>query len=761
MLSNEDRLSELQIQKLFQAIVKKDVEKVKKIVHNGVPNLVNLADPIQGIYSLHLAVRTNNETLVKVLINLGADCDVKSLEGCTPFMEAAYYGHIQALRLLLEYFPKANLAVTDNSGKNVLHYCLYPTKRHTHCLQSIVNYGIDVDLTMDDKSVLMYACQDGLQESVEILLEAGIDVNKQNKVGETALHIACFYGFKECVRLLIKYGANLGIPNANGERAVHKAAVGGYLGILQVLSAHNADMNVTTIENETPLHYAASYGHQTVCKYLVQRGCFANIKNKNCLTATNLAKENGFKEAMKVCKKGENMRDSIQFSKLYLIKLYDWNVEYQLLIERKMQECGVNESIDNVDKINIHQFLDVLLLFKPPVSDAILMGVLKDHDPSATNLIDYKLFFSGKKFISKKFMVNAEKKLKKGKKGNGKKGKSSILPIYTKVLNTRIKSGGPLSNFIEKQQQITDSCRFTPDHPPKHPIVDDSYWYMENPPSQYIQIDKAIKMEDELSLKMAIKEDSILKTDDNYYKTPLMTATLAGNLEAVMMFVQFGADVNAKDNFMWTPLHFACHIGQKDLVEFLLCNGALINAQSSNGGTPLMRAVEASKIDVVKLLLEKGANVLLKNSKGDSVLEIAMSYGNSDILEIIEEKLKELPQNGVKKKNKSIQKREKLKGNEKVMFTSTLPLTNIELRSELSPKLPQKKNPSLAEKKLRDHSISYTVKHAWMPQMDTEAFLSLCQRRRSRFGCEIDFNDYKAPFEKHIKDLLTMLDETN
>ena len=72
-----------------------------------------LSDPIQDRYCLHLAVQTNDEALVKVLINLGVDCNVIDSNGCTAFMKAAYYGHYQTLNLLLENFPNANLA-----GKN-------------------------------------------------------------------------------------------------------------------------------------------------------------------------------------------------------------------------------------------------------------------------------------------------------------------------------------------------------------------------------------------------------------------------------------------------------------------------------------------------------------------------------------------------------------------------------------------------------------------------------------------------------------------
>ena len=50
-------------------------------------------------------------------------------------------------------------------------------------------------------------------------------------------------------------------------------------------------------------------------------------------------------------------------------------------------------------------------------------------------------------------------------------------------------------------------------------------------------------------------------TRDKYYKTPLMTACVQGNIAMSEFLISRGADVNAKDNFFWTPLHLACNSG--------------------------------------------------------------------------------------------------------------------------------------------------------------------------------------------------------
>jgi ankyrin repeat protein len=47
------------------------------------------------------------------------------------------------------------------------------------------------------------------QEAAEILLEAGIDVNKAGDLGYSPLHVACMKGNSEMVKLLVNKGADL------------------------------------------------------------------------------------------------------------------------------------------------------------------------------------------------------------------------------------------------------------------------------------------------------------------------------------------------------------------------------------------------------------------------------------------------------------------------------------------------------------------------------------------------------------------------
>ncbi|KAJ3519858.1 hypothetical protein NMY22_g13010 [Coprinellus aureogranulatus] len=62
---------------------------------------------------------------------------------------------------------------------------------------------------------LHHACRGGHTKCAQILLEAGADINKQERYKETPLHLACSYGNVDCVKLLLENGADVSIMSAS------------------------------------------------------------------------------------------------------------------------------------------------------------------------------------------------------------------------------------------------------------------------------------------------------------------------------------------------------------------------------------------------------------------------------------------------------------------------------------------------------------------------------------------------------------------
>lgn len=105
---------------------------------------------------------SSKNDLVRLLLKQGADRNKRNWKGKTPLMEAALHGDIEIVSLLLtEDKLKADPDVKDNMGRTALFYAVKKAKA-------------DVKI-------------------IELILNAGADINCYDLRGFTALHEAVFY----------------------------------------------------------------------------------------------------------------------------------------------------------------------------------------------------------------------------------------------------------------------------------------------------------------------------------------------------------------------------------------------------------------------------------------------------------------------------------------------------------------------------------------------------------------------------------------
>lgn len=128
---------------------------------------------------------------------------------------------------------------------------------------------------------------------------------------------------------------------------------------------------------------------------------------------------------------------------------------------------------------------------------------------------------------------------------------------------------------------------------------------------------------DVIALLIANKATDV-DLSNKYGETPLMIASIDGNLPVVKMLVeQRKARI---DHIGWTPLHYASAKGHLDVAQYLLANGAIVDSLSLGDTTPLMMAVQSGNEPLIKLLLDKGADLQIRNSVGLSAIDIAVIY---------------------------------------------------------------------------------------------------------------------------------------
>ena len=91
-----------------------------------------------------------------------------------------------------------------------------------HHLASGASQGCDMSLTVIDGDIVQ-AAYDGKEEVVEMLLKDGVSPDKQNDLGETALHNAAMVGFANICTLLLDRGASINLPDKEGNTSLDVA----------------------------------------------------------------------------------------------------------------------------------------------------------------------------------------------------------------------------------------------------------------------------------------------------------------------------------------------------------------------------------------------------------------------------------------------------------------------------------------------------------------------------------------------------------
>ncbi|XP_060721049.1 ankyrin repeat and EF-hand domain-containing protein 1a [Tachysurus vachellii] len=766
------RLQELQIYRLLQCVCAKDTAQVMKLLRAGVHDLVNITEPREGKGVLHVAAVANDTDMIEFLTLHGARPDVQDRHGRTPVMLAAELGHDRVVALLAD--KHADMKLTDIEGKGVLFYCLCPTKRHTRCLQVALNNMADVNnVSHAGMPLFLQACENAREcEGMCLsLLEKGADPNSVNQVtGRTALMEAVRAEAVVLVRAILKRGANVNMMDSKRFNAVHFAAEGGYFEILQVLSAYVADMGAMTAEGNTALHYAARGGFADCCRFLAQRGCNPKQKNMEGLLPRQIAKDLDHKAAVKELKKAERLNGKLLKSSTnesWALRLYDWSHENEAELRKAFG--FVSHGINHLEMVTFENFLSVLQDFQVPIDGEKVQKVLLVHDKRRQGLININDFFKGLRYLPRIFVMtsNELKKTKKksSKSGKGKKKSKSNHPMPICIVPPenaycRDERGPPLF-MIEKYQLVTDTNRFDQDHPPSHPIEDDSAWYTEQPEKTYININYCVKTGDTESLKMAFSQKVPVDVKDRFYKTPLMTACASGNYEVAKFLLNLRADVNAYDQFGWTPLHHACHAGQLDIIKLLVEAGADVNSPTFSGATPLMRAIESSRPCCVEYLIKSGATVTAENKSEQSCLDIARAYADLRIVEMLQAKTAILRKPKDQKKDKAIKPQAKprpitstsIKEKQGAVptpqaseyFATSTGKTEAQANSVII------HSTQITSGALKKVDISFVPKTVWGKYLTTSQLLEKKEKRRQRFTYEVDFDDFRMPFTKNVE----------
>lgn len=162
-------------------------------------------------------------------------------------------GHYDCCSILLEKAQQRNelkllLSNADLEGDLPIHLCA--GRGHLDILRLLLQYdAVLTESNKEKKTVLHFAASQGRVEMTQFILQ-NVNyefINQQDIDGNTALHVAAMNDRDSIVRLLIEYKADPNIRNNNGERPYDIAVAGKSQEAIRVLEPFNTKKSIYTI----------------------------------------------------------------------------------------------------------------------------------------------------------------------------------------------------------------------------------------------------------------------------------------------------------------------------------------------------------------------------------------------------------------------------------------------------------------------------------------------------------------------------------
>ena len=241
---------------------------------------VNKVYTYSGYSPLFMAIQSGNVDITELLLKNGAD--VNSASGSGTALHLGVKQKSEIVKLLLDH-PDIEVNKKNDDGNTALHI-----------MAAFIRNTVKMKLLLDHPD---------------------IEVNKKDSAGNTALHIIIVNGYQESIDLLLKYGADINDRNSNGDTPLMLAKAKGFNSIVTILenkllqeaaAKRLLDSKISlSVETTDPLieknkkdevnsiqtklvDVSEASGYQGFLKLLLKRG--ADVNDRNIKSVTSLIK---------------------------------------------------------------------------------------------------------------------------------------------------------------------------------------------------------------------------------------------------------------------------------------------------------------------------------------------------------------------------------------------------------------------------------------------------------------------------------------
>ncbi|XP_070705596.1 ankyrin repeat and SOCS box protein 2-like [Pempheris klunzingeri] len=267
------------------------------------PHIPNCANPPTSLFQFlykglkrefsplqSLIMNGDVESLVDLVRQKSSSLMESNNEGWIALHEAAYYGQLQCVSVLVSAHPDS---VNRGTLKNQTALLLAACRGNISCVAFLLKHGADPNIANTDRETPLYTASEHPNEAiVTLLLRFGAQVNRSCIQGTSALHEACRHGQPELCSVLLEAGADLQTRNIYGISPFFTAAQHGHVEVLHLLAKRGADINGQAVDGASPLFEACKNGHVSAVDALLSLKADPNRSMKSGLLPLHVAVQN-------------------------------------------------------------------------------------------------------------------------------------------------------------------------------------------------------------------------------------------------------------------------------------------------------------------------------------------------------------------------------------------------------------------------------------------------------------------------------------
>lgn len=255
----------------------------------------------QGNSPLMIAAESGDPTMLSLLLEQGAAIDQPNTNGVTALMVAAKAGRQSMVQLLLDHGVDANRV--DSRSRNALFYAAMSA--NFGVCRLLVNADIRLDQrdaightalaylpdhssnpNYDFEQCIAWLLQRGGRRiatgnlllgsvglrsynTVQMLLDLGVNVNHHSEESVTALQLAAEGGDEKMVRLLLKNHADINETGYYGLTPLMSAVESNHEAITALLLNNGADVNARDTDGWNAVMYASRYNNPDILRMVL------------------------------------------------------------------------------------------------------------------------------------------------------------------------------------------------------------------------------------------------------------------------------------------------------------------------------------------------------------------------------------------------------------------------------------------------------------------------------------------------------------